>query len=145
MKNRCQRLQGQIGLLATVLLSWCRVQHQVLSHGVLLQKLDAFEGDDCRRLLNVAPYRGSGAQVTQRKPEAFDCKPSVVVQVLQRAKHIRPLNMPASGDATIVLAGMDMLEVWAYRAITRCDVFLFYVCVKGVEQNPNPGMVGLCS
>ena len=43
------------------------------------------------------------------KTEALDCKPSVIVELLESHKHALPINMAAARGTSIVLACMYVL------------------------------------
>ena len=105
--------------------------------------MDAFEGDEFGRAFNVPPDGSRGADVFKRKAEAFDGEPAVIVEITQSFKDALPIYMATAGNATIVLAGMHVLQVFAEGVETGRDVFLFNVRVEGIAEYADLRMVDL--
>ena len=82
-------------------------------------------------------------RILDRKTETLDRQPAIVVQGVQCLEHFFPCHMPGSGDAAIVFAGMNVLEVGADDPITGRNILFFDVGVEGVKENADVRMANL--
>src|SRR6266481_9498752 len=106
-----------------------------------LQELHAFEGDGFRSGRDVPPDGRCGGELAQRKAEALDGEPAVVIHSTQSFKHVVPLYMPCSRNAAIVLAGVNVLEVRRDFSKRMPEVLFLDVGMEGIEQNADPRLV----
>ena len=105
----------------------------------LFEELDAFEGDRFGSLLDIAPDGGGGGEVAQREAEAFDGQPAVVVDIAERLKDAHPLHVAAAGNAAVVLAGVDVLQMFPDRAEAVGMFFSSILAWKVSNRTPTFG------
>jgi hypothetical protein len=54
-----------------------------------------------------------------------------------------PIDMAATRDAAVILAGMNMLKALRSPGVPCGDVLLFDIGVEGIDQQPDAGVVDL--
>jgi hypothetical protein len=111
-----------------------------------LQKLNAVGRDGFASPLNISPNARSRTEFAKIGAKALNGKPAIVVPITQGLENAVPFHVAAARYAAIVLASMDVTQMFANSKITRGDILLFdinvltpnFICSAPRIQFPSP-------